>query len=151
MLATQIALLSALVVVLFLVRQVRWLKVSVKAAHDLIGNLQVQLAEANGRTIRVESINQVLERKYGHLNEMIQTTAAIDVGFRDIGWLILVAHVNGRPCVQIQHLKPEMSMKEYQELVKRLSYDCQHVAYIDMPRGSAYEHFLKPMNKGPRW
>jgi hypothetical protein len=83
----------------------------------------------------------------GHheLFRLLKTSVSIDVGGRhDVGWLIFIANVNGQDMVKIQHLKPGMTMKEYQDLLTRLSYDCQHVAYIDAPRGSAYEAFLRP-------
>jgi hypothetical protein len=82
-----------------------------------------------------------IHASYRSLSSLLHAGVAIDVGLKDKGWLILCCRVGGHDMVQIQNLRPEMTMKEYQELVKRLSYDCQHVAYIDAPHGM--EQFLK--------
>jgi hypothetical protein len=80
---------------------------------------------------------------YRNLSSLLHAGVAIDVGLKDAGWLILCCRVAGHDRVQIQNLKPEMTMKEYKELIERLSYDCQHVAYIDAPHGM--EQFLKKL------
>ena len=94
------------------------------ARHEAL----VQYAEALSRTVK-------------DTHQMLHAGVAVDVGLRDRGWLILCCRVDGRDRVMIQNLKPDMTLSEYRDLVKKLSYDFQHVAYIDAPYG--YESFLK--------
>lgn len=75
------------------------------------------------------------------MQQLLHPGVAVDVGFKDRGWLILVCRVAGRDRVMIQNLKPEMTMSEYKRLVEKLSYDFEGVAYLDAPYG--YESFLK--------
>lgn len=96
---------------------------------------------------RVEHQRHEIARVHeGHheLFKLLKTSVSVDVGgHHDCGWLIFIANVNGKDMVKIQHLKPRMTYQEYQELLTKLSYDCQHVAYIDA-HPQYYEAFLRP-------
>jgi hypothetical protein len=106
-------------------------------AKIIRGALQKLVEEIRSLWLRYEGLSFSVKT----LNRVIHAGVAIDVGLKDRGWLILCCRVAGIDRVMIQHLKPDMTMKEYKELVDRLSYDFQHVAYIDAPHG--YESFLK--------
>lgn len=90
-----------------------------------------------------------LSYKLDGLKEQIRTIVGLDTSFagRDSGWLILMARVNGQDAVRLQELKPDMTMKEYQELVETLSYQFNAVTkYVDGPRHVG-EYFLKDPEK----
>jgi len=146
MLATQVILVIVLSIILFQERRYRLEKVGL---GEHLTRVQVDLMETGAR-IRTQSKNlEALRESYHELFKLLKTDVAIDVGYKNVGWLIFVAKVQGRDMVKIQHLKPEMSLKEYQDLVERLSYSCQRVAYIDGP--PYYEQFLKSETRwGPR-
>jgi hypothetical protein len=109
--------------------------------HDLQSAKKWLLEENRNLNVMWERLNNRVRA----LGELLGPGVGIDVGLRDRGWLILCCRVNGKDYVQLQQLKREMTMGEYKELVERLSYDFQHVAYIDAPSGM--DSFLKEVSK----
>ena len=94
--------------------------------------------------IRTHAQNiEALQAQYSELFKLLKTSVSIDVGYKcgDCGWLIFISKVDGRDMVKVQRLKPEMDLKDYKVLVEKLSWDCQHIAYIDSTK--VHEHFLK--------
>lgn len=145
MLATQILLLWTLIIVLVIVIRERRAK-----AHlaDFLAGHQADLMHHKAKIGDHDQNLEVLRTSYHELFKLLKTSVSIDVGGRhDCGWLIFIAKINGKDAVRIQHLKPNMSMKEYKDLVTKLSYDCQHVAYIDGPMHM--EEFLRPVGSDP--
>jgi len=77
----------------------------------------------------------------------VKALVNLDVGIHhDCGWLVLITKVGGQDRVMLQELKPEMTWKEYNDLVERLGHDCGAVLrYADAPYGWG-EAFLAERN-----
>ena len=112
-----------------------------KVIRDTVGQLHASIGFLLKENQRINVSWEHLNDRVRVLNELLHAGVAIDVGLRDRGWLILCCRVGGQDRVMIQHLNPEMTPEDYKVLVKKLSYDFQHVAYIDAPHG--YECFLR--------
>lgn len=124
-----------------------------KGLTDHLTRVQVELMDQRAMQRDYAGNQNELIRNVDHIKKLLDQTAAVDVGsYRDVGWLILCCRVQGQDRVRIQHLRQDMSPKDYKDLIERLSYDCQHVAYIDAP--PHYEQFLlseEKMRKKNQW
>lgn len=111
--------------------------------------LYVQMEHVEAKLRGSDSAIRELSERYYELFKMLKTSVSVDVGGpHDCGWLIFIAKVNGEDMVRIQHLRPDMSMKDYQDMLIRLSDSCRHIAYIEGPRYC--EEFLRNTIKNGR-
>lgn len=90
-------------------------------------------------------MNKVEEQASLALHQ-VKAVINLDVGMhRDCGWLVLITRVSGQDRVMLQELKPEMSLSDYRDLVRRLKHDCGAVLrYVDAPFGTCEAFLAEP-------
>jgi len=86
-------------------------------------DILAKVAEAVGVAHRAQQVAQAAVDEVRTLRGQMSALMALDVGFKEMGKVILLTRIGDQDRVKILDVKPSMTLADYKTLVERLKHD----------------------------